>query len=99
MLPLTSPLTMPADAMLLRTPPVFQLTTSGRTSVHSPFFMQVTPISSDGADAAGSECDAEGDDDPETIALMTVSDNPAVLSLIRSSTLRSNFALSLASCA
>ena len=36
--PLTSPLTIPAVAMDLNTPPVFQFTTSGSTSTHcSPF--------------------------------------------------------------
>src|SRR5213596_2024453 len=44
--PFTSPLSRPPLATFLRNPPVFQLTTSGKTSIHSSFFLKYTPTSS-----------------------------------------------------
>src|ERR1700742_4629375 len=43
--PFTSPLTTPADATFFNTPPVFQFTTSDRTSTQRPFLFRYTPTS------------------------------------------------------
>src|SRR5882724_6025765 len=95
--PLTSPLTTPADAMLLIIPPVFQFTTSGNISSHFPLFLKYAPISApDGRSASPGLRTAEVAVEPDKLLLVpfaiiaerTLSGTPTCLRLTRMSGFR-----------